>query len=225
MTCELLLLHRISQMFHKIISDSLSFPPQKRCNPSYARPLQINLQIEIRKAEFTWSLLPAEISNLLCESSLSTGDILSSSLQDCYLPPGCLQPFYKLNIHLSISSSHSGSKILLATGQQSSTSLEHVVSGWYENHSLYLCCSALNLEGHPAVCLRGACAVLQRALHLYSRLLLSLALSVVGTAGAQWCGAPWRASRYFNYSCRLYRANTATMALEKGWGKKSTLQG
>lgn len=86
--------------------------------------------------------------------------------------------------------------------QESSTSLEHVVSDWHENHSLYLCCSAVNLEGHPAFFLRGTFAVLQRTLHLYSRLLLSLALSAVGAAGAQWCVLPWRVSGYFNYSCR-----------------------
>lgn len=77
----------------------------------------------------------------------------------------------------------------------------------------------------PSSSLRGACAVLQRALHLYSRLLLSLVLSVVGTAGAPWCVAPWRVSGYFNYSCRLYRTNTATVALEKGWGKKEQFIG
>lgn len=59
--------------------------------------------MEIRKPEVIWSLLPAQMSSLHCESSLGSGDTLSSSLQDCLLPPGCLQPFHKLDLHLSVS--------------------------------------------------------------------------------------------------------------------------
>lgn len=76
---------------------------QQGCNPTHHMQDLINLQIEIRKPEVIWSLLPAQMSNLHCESPLSSGDILSSSLQDCQLPPGCLQPFQKVNIDLSVS--------------------------------------------------------------------------------------------------------------------------
>lgn len=47
----------------------------------------IELQIEIREPEIIFSLLPAQMNNLHCEYSLSSGDMLSryrivSSLQD-----------------------------------------------------------------------------------------------------------------------------------------------
>jgi len=92
-----------------------------------------------------YSLLPAQMSNLHCEYSLSSGSRygIGSSLQDfssLFVRWTFICQYHEVILRTA-------SKLSLATGQQTSTSLEHMGSDWHENHSPYSCCCALNLQG------------------------------------------------------------------------------
>lgn len=163
------------------------------------------------------------MSNLHCESSLSSGDILSSSLQDCYLRHGCLQPFRKVNIYCQYHEVILAARFCLPWSNR----VQQALSMWHQTgiKAIPFTCVAvlwtLRAIQQPSF-LRVVCAVLQKlcictpdcfchwdwvlwALLVLSGVwLLEESLATLTTAGD-------------------YRTNTATMALEKGWGKKSSL--
>lgn len=96
--------------------------------------------------------------------------------------------------------------------QQSSRSLEHVVSDWHGNHSPYLCCRALSLEGHPAVSER--CCPSKS----YPPVLQTASVTgadAMGAAGAQCCVVLGESLTTFTTAAD-YTTSTATMALKKG---------
>lgn len=186
---------------------------QQECNPTHHMQDSIHLQIEIRKSEVSWSLLPAQTSNLHCESSLSSGDILSSSL----LVVSSLFIRWTFICHYQ-------EVILAATFcLPRSNRIQQALSMWFRlawkpfpflvqsrgpSRSLSERCQCCPSKSSPPVLQTASVTV----------------LSVVGAAGAQWCGVPWRVSGYFKYRCRLQN-QCSHHGFRKGLRKKEQFVG
>lgn len=121
---------------------------QEGYNPIHDMQGPIKLQIELREPKW---LIPC----FLLRWAIFTGNIHWAAVicsVDIELPaPSRISPAFFVR-WACICQYHevilqAASKLLLAKGQQSSTSLEHVASDWRENHSSFLGCGALNLQG------------------------------------------------------------------------------
>lgn len=142
---------------------------QEGYNPIHPMKEPITLKIEIREPKVIYSLLPAQMSNLHCEYSLSSSDMLSrygivSSLQDfssLFVRWAFICQYHEVILQLA-------SFCLLQARDFNKSWACGIKLTWKPFFSLVLQC--FEPPGPTATFLRGACMILHIALLLYSRL-------------------------------------------------------